>query len=392
MTPIQTVLGILISIGIPLGFLGIVYILDMYGSRTTRLVLISFGWGGIGGLGLAFAFNTYVAIPLIARLNLSYLLLFVAFAPVAEELLKSLSLLYISRQPEFTYFVDGAIYGFAAGIGFAISENLLYMTLYPDQGIATYLVRGFSTCLMHGTAAALVGGAVGLFRFRKRSSRWLAMVGGWAAAIFLHVVFNSVSNSGALSQTVILVVLVFIGLAGVGLIATFISLGLREQRKWMEETLDRQMGVSGAEVRAAQSFSSIDELLEPIIQQFPKKGELIEKLLLSQAKMGIKRKVQLQVQDPKLEKQLGEEIARLQDEMERLRKEIGPYVMVFVRTVFPEGVLDLWAQVIERMAMHDDGVFDEQDRATWKRHLKAEEEKPFERRGGLYDLGARIKE
>jgi len=35
----------------------------------------------------------------------------------------------------------------------------------------------------------------------------------------------------------------------------------------------------------------------------------------------------------------------MQDEMEKLRKAIGPYVMTFVRSVFPAGALNVWARM-----------------------------------------------
>jgi len=373
----QSILAVLIAVGIPVVFLVIIYTLDLYASRTFALVLVCAFWGALGGLGLSFLFNTYVAVPFITRMGWSLLLLFVVFAPIAEEILKSLSLFYIARRPEFTYFVDGAIYGFAAGIGFSITENFLYMS----QGAASLgvmLVRSFSTCLMHGTASALVGAAVGRFRFQKRSGRGLAMLGGWLAAIILHAIFNSIARNQRLPQGLVVPLLVALGLAGVGLIAFFINLGLREQRNWFAETLDREVGVSGAEVRAAQGYASIDEKLKPLAQQFPKKAEAIEALVLYQAQMGIKMKVQRQVSDPRIKEQLSREIAELQKEMERLRKKIGGYAMIFVRSVFPLGEMDLWADVAQRAPASDGPV----DQARWmdigKRAEASQKKAPME--------------
>jgi RsiW-degrading membrane proteinase PrsW (M82 family) len=348
-TPLQIALASVFAVAIPAVFLLIIYTLDLYASRTFRLVMVCFAWGGIGGIGLAYVFNTYVAVPLIRNQGWDGTLLYVVFAPIAEEFFKSLVLFYVARRSEFTYFVDGAIYGFASGIGFSIAENFFYIFYFPTAGIALPLVRSFSVCLMHGAASGLVGAAVGRFRFQKRSGRGLAMLGGWGAAILLHAFFNSVAKtywlSDLLGEGAVVPVQVGIGLAGVGLIALFITLGLREQRQWFAETLDRKMGVSGAEVRAAQAYSTIDEILEPIVEQFPDQAEQVSALLLCQAKMGIKRKVQQRLDDPALERQIEREIADLQAEMEGLRKEIGPYVMTFVRAVFPEGMLDVWARL-----------------------------------------------
>lgn len=343
---IQTALATLIAISIPALFLVLIYMLDLYASRTFGLVMLCFGWGAVGAFSMAYGINTLTSRPLAEVLGVDvFLLLVIAVAPVVEELSKSFSLLYVSRRPEFTYFVDGAIYGFAAGIGFSIIENFLYLSRNPELGITLALTRALSTCLMHGTAAGLVGAAVGRFRFRRRSGRGLAMVGGWGAAILLHALFNAVVQKAPLSQTLVVGLAIGIGLAGVALIGLFITLGLREERAWLAETLDRQVGVSSAEVRAAQAYGSLDEMLEPISQQFPQKAEQIQALLLQQAQMGIKRKVRQQVDDEKLQEQLEQEIAQLRAKMESLRKEIGPYVMAYVRGVFPEGALDLWARL-----------------------------------------------
>jgi RsiW-degrading membrane proteinase PrsW (M82 family) len=343
----QTIIALLISTGIPLLFLLLIYTQDLYASRTFRLVLVCFLWGALGGFVFSYLFNTYVALPLIFSLGLSTLWLYVAFAPVAEEILKSLSFLYISRRPDFTYFVDGAIYGFAAGIGFSIIENYLYISQRPWMAIPLALTRAFSTCLMHGSAAALVGVAVGVGRIhiRKRSTRALAMLGGWAAAILLHVLFNGQAQVMEDAGTAGTLVAVVIGLAGVGLIVFFIWLGLREQRQWLAETLDREVGVTGAEVRAAQAFADLEEILEPITKQFPEKAEQVEKLVLAQAQLGIKRKVHRQIDDAKQKTQLSEDIGRLQADMDRLRREVGPWVWNYVRLVFPEGKQDLWGNL-----------------------------------------------
>ena len=53
MSAIQILLAGLIAIGIPSIFLLIIYTLDLYASRTFRLVMICFLRGAIGGLGLA---------------------------------------------------------------------------------------------------------------------------------------------------------------------------------------------------------------------------------------------------------------------------------------------------------------------------------------------------
>jgi RsiW-degrading membrane proteinase PrsW (M82 family) len=370
---VQFLIAGLIAAGIPLVFLFVIYTLDLYASRTFRLVLACFGWGAVGGVGLSFLFNQHVALSLIFKWRWDILLLYVVFAPVAEEIFKSLSIFYVARRPEFTYFVDGAIYGFAAGIGFSIVENFLYISQNPYQGVATALVRAFSVCLMHGTAAGLVGAAVGKFRFRRGRSRGLASLVGWIAAILLHALFNAISQANLVSDSLVTPLLVAIGLLGVGLIAYFIIQGLHEERQWFAETLDRKVGVSSAEVRAAQAFGDIDQVLEEFAKIFPAVAEQIEELVLKQAQLGIKRKVLKELVDPKLEARLEEEISAMQAEMETLRKEIGPYAMAYVRAVFPEGAFDVWGR-LEGLVAKDDPA----DLQRWSTMLTTADEAPAE--------------
>jgi RsiW-degrading membrane proteinase PrsW (M82 family) len=375
MISFQAVLSILVAVGIPVVFLVLIYTLDLYASRTFGLVLLTFGWGAVGAFALAYAVNTAAATTLSGTLGPDPdFLLTVAIAPLVEELAKSVSLFYVSRRSEFTYFVDGAIYGFSAGIGFSVIENFLYLYQNPGMGIALALTRSFSTCLMHGTAAGLVGAAVGRSRFERQSGRTIGLLGGWAAAILLHGLFNGVLKTAPLSQAAAVPLAIAIGLAGVGLIALFIILGLREERRWLAETLDRQVGVTAAEVRAAQAYGSLDEVLKPVARQFPRKADQVQALLLRQAQMGIKRKVQQQVDDPNLRERLGREIAELQAEMEALRKEVGLCVMTYVRGVFPEGALDLWGRM-ELLA----ACSGPPDLQRWAEMLAAEEGIPAQR-------------
>jgi RsiW-degrading membrane proteinase PrsW (M82 family) len=377
----QSILAVVIAAGIPAVFLLLIYALDLYASRSFRLALLSFLWGALGAFSLAYVLNDALTRPLARMLEIEvYFLMVVGVAPVVEEIAKSLSLFYIARRHEFTYFVDGAIYGFASGIGFSIIENFLYVSRNPSTGLGLAFARAFSTCLMHGTASGLVGVAIGRFRFHRRSGRRLALAGGWLAAILLHMLFNRVawawSDRGVLGT----LLGIGIGLGGVGLIALFISLGIREQRQWLLETLDRQVGVTAAESRVVQAYGSLDELLEPVFQQFPHQAELVEAFLQRQLQIGIKRKVRQRLEDPQVKELLEQEIEQLRGEMDTIRREAGVYVMTYVRAMFPDEALPIWSRL--ELVAAQGGPEDEQ---RWVQMLtveevnEADEQQPSER-------------
>ncbi len=347
---LNTALAAFIAVSIPLTFLLLIYVLDLYASSTFRLVIVCFAWGALGGAGLSYLVESYIAVPLIQHRALDYLLLYIVFAPVVEEVFKSLVLFDVSHRSAFTYFVDGAVYGFAAGVGFSITENFLHMSYYPERQVALALLRAFSVCLMHGTATGLVGVAVGRFRFRGRNSRRLAMVAGWVAATLLHAGFNSVSQTELFPRVWIVPMQVGFGLTGVGLMMLVILIGLREQREWIGEMLRERVGMTEAEVRGAQAAGDLEEVLRPIVRQFPKEAEQLEALLRSQARLGIKRKVQESIQDLDVQRKVGQEVAELEGDTRRLRSEMGPCTTLYMQCVFPQDDSDTWTCLEEMEA------------------------------------------
>jgi RsiW-degrading membrane proteinase PrsW (M82 family) len=337
----------LIAILLPLLFLYVVYALDLYSSGSFRTVAVCFAWGLVA-FGLSYGLNTAVKEGLLeGPLGMDQFraltVTVVLVAPIVEELAKSLILIYLGRRPDFTYFVDGAIYGFAAGIAFSILENFFYIAQAGggSQGAMAVVSRSFSTCLMHGSASALVGAAIGRFRYEHGRSRLISAVVGWAAAIVLHSVFNRVVEFA--SGPGFLLGAVGLGAGGVGLIAIFIRWGLAEEKRWIGETLDIGLGVTDREKSVVLDLDKVQELLEPIRQRFgKKKGAQVEAFLVKQAQLGIKQKSRNMSEDPQLRAEIDSQIEALRADMNRQRREVGVYVMYYVRSIFPPATDLFW--------------------------------------------------
>ena len=116
------ILAYLIASLIPLLSLYLIYKLDLYKTGEFTTILIC----GIAGV-VAFEAAGFVNGTIIRQGWLARMDVIRYAAPVIEEILKGLLLWYLVRRPKFTYFVEGAVYGFAAGIGFAIFENFQYI-------------------------------------------------------------------------------------------------------------------------------------------------------------------------------------------------------------------------------------------------------------------------
>lgn len=118
----------------------------------------------------------------------------ITLAPITEELLKALPVLFfaivVSDKKEKLFTAS-----MATGIGFAILENAYFLIVnYQTFSFVSALVRGFGTGLMHGMCTLLVGFGISFIRKRRK----LFAVGTFAlltTAITYHSIFNLLVQS-----------------------------------------------------------------------------------------------------------------------------------------------------------------------------------------------------
>jgi RsiW-degrading membrane proteinase PrsW (M82 family) len=77
-------------------------------------------------------------------------------APAIEEFLKAVLIVVLIHRKRIGFMVDGAIYGFAVGAGFAIVENIYYFKFLENPNILVWIIRGFGTAVMHGGVTAIM--------------------------------------------------------------------------------------------------------------------------------------------------------------------------------------------------------------------------------------------
>jgi RsiW-degrading membrane proteinase PrsW (M82 family) len=133
----------------------------------------------------------------------SILLFFVIVGP-GEELVKWLAIrLYAYDRSEFDAVVDGAMYGAAAGLGFASIENVIYITQNALMAIrdgSPVLAATIPTTVARSLAgpghvlySAFAGYYLGLAKFNEEHYGPL-VVKGIAVAALLHATYNSLST------------------------------------------------------------------------------------------------------------------------------------------------------------------------------------------------------
>ena len=128
--------------------------------------------------------------------SIPMLVLACVIAPFVEELTKAMGILRVKKRRMLTELENGIVYGAAAGLGFAATENLLYeSTAYLTDGVeafvATAVLRSLSSALLHATASSLVG--LGIARSALQGKSWLPY---YLGAVVLHGGFNFAASFG----------------------------------------------------------------------------------------------------------------------------------------------------------------------------------------------------
>ncbi len=172
--------------------------------RDTGLMVMAFGAGAVLATFISSGWNEYFMSWVTTVAGESHARLFTsAFgAPVIEEIAKTLALLAVVlvwRWPSHT--IEGAVCGGLVGIGFAMTENLSYLTLAMLQGGMPGLAQGVYLrsligSIVHATFTASTGAALG---FGYGSTSAVTRVGiaavGLLFAITQHLGWNAIAAS-----------------------------------------------------------------------------------------------------------------------------------------------------------------------------------------------------
>lgn len=330
----------LVAFIIPVISLWIIYKLDFYKTGEYGIIALSF-LAGVVAFWLASEANRITIsqgwLPRLDVIRYS--------APIIEEILKGLILWYLISRPRFTYFVEGAVYGFAAGIGFAIVENFQYIQGAQAAGLVLALSRVISTNLVHAAATSILGIFLGQARFERTWLRRL-LVGlvGLAIAMLLHVGFNNLVTR--VDGGLLLLYAAATGLAAAGLIAYVIKRGLKSGKTWLEESLGMTDRVTSGEAAVVTRMESVDDILKPLAERFgDKKAAEIKDFLTKQARLGFMRKSVERLSDERMKRATEEEIVKLRAQVDEARRKVGSYAMLFLRHTFPEDSSPLWGRL-----------------------------------------------
>ena len=115
-------------------------------------------------------------------------------APIAEELMKALPVLFYSLY--FSSNRESLIsISYAVGIGFALLENMVILTGNIEAVTVLWaLVRGFGAAGMHSACTALVGQGIN-FVHKRRKLFYCGTFSLLITAVIIHALFNTLVQS-----------------------------------------------------------------------------------------------------------------------------------------------------------------------------------------------------
>lgn len=174
---------------------------DKYEIEPRRTILFAFGWGAIGAILFSLIAELLFAGIAIAFVDedAAGVLTVVVGAPVIEEACKGLALLGLLwfYRHELDNLLDGLVYGALIGLGFAMTENLLYfMQAYLEGGVIElgilFVIRAIVNGLGHAVYTGAFGAAIGWSRARYEPgpARILVPILGFLIGVLLHMAWN----------------------------------------------------------------------------------------------------------------------------------------------------------------------------------------------------------
>lgn len=175
---------ILCAIAPVLAIILYIYFQDKYEKEPNRLLLLNFLFGAIISIIIVFIlyFFTGKLIPITNKYSIwqQFIQAFVVVA-LAEEFSKYVIVKYVAQPKKaFNEPYDGIIYAVMVSMGFACTENIMYVL---DGGYETAILRAFTAVPAHATFGILMGFFMGKAKFSKNKFS-LNMAGLFLAVLF----------------------------------------------------------------------------------------------------------------------------------------------------------------------------------------------------------------
>jgi RsiW-degrading membrane proteinase PrsW (M82 family) len=189
--------------------------IDRFEPEPGRVIAFTFAWGATFAAFTALVLNTLGEVIVGSSLGGSAAEIYGGSisAPVVEETAKAAVIfgLYRWRRDEFDGVLDGIVYAAMVGLGFAMTENVIYYAQgAADEGlhgaVLTFVGRGVFSPFAHPVFTSMTGIGLGIAaRTRRAWLRGVAPLAGLGAAMALHSLWNTTSGSNAFGGVYVVV-------------------------------------------------------------------------------------------------------------------------------------------------------------------------------------------
>lgn len=217
--------------------------MDRYEPEPFLIVAKHFLWGAFGAIlfgTLVSAFFSESMERIFTNPETNTLLGAVLIAPFVEEITKGVYLLKSVKQNYFDNMTDGLVYGGAIGLGFGMTENLMYFTLYDDtfmNWLSIVFIRSMFSATMHAIATAIFGAMLGKAKFSKS---WLEKILYPIFGILLAMSFHSIWNLTVSFQFSYFIGILFMFVLFIGFALVF-RFSLNTEKHIIQEELEEEI-------------------------------------------------------------------------------------------------------------------------------------------------------
>lgn len=312
-------------------FLAALLLLDSFKLLSRRSVVQALLAGGVAALVGARLHGALVdALPISAAAFSRYV------APLTEELLKAVWVVWLIRRQRVGFLVDAALLGFAVGTGFALVENVEYLRAIAEPRMFLWIVRGFGTAVLHGATTAILALVSKALTDRRSEAALGVFLPGLLLAAGLHSLFNHFVLP-PLAQTGLLLVALPLAL--------LIVFERSEQatRQWLGVGLDDELEVLDSILSGGVLATRIGAYLHSLLARFP--GEAVADmlcLLRIHLELSIRAKGLLLAREAGFAVPVGEDVLAKLRELRYLEGAIGRTGLLAVKPILRRSSRDLW--------------------------------------------------
>jgi RsiW-degrading membrane proteinase PrsW (M82 family) len=265
-----------------------------------------------------------------------------AIAPVTEELLKLVFVVYAIRQRRIGFPVDAAITGVAVGTGFALIENAYYLVALRSADLTLWIVRGFGAAILHAATTGIAAIAAQSLASRRAGQGFQVFVPGATAAIAVHAAYNQFVMPPLIGMLVLLAVLP-------PLVLVTFERSERATREWMGAGLDLDVELLRLVLSEDFGGTRLGAYLSELRTRFP--GPVVADmfcLMRVELELGIRAKGMLMAREAGIDMPLDADVTAALAEVRYLERAIGPTGLLAIAPLQVSSERDAWHKFLLR--------------------------------------------